>query len=128
MAKVLPDLPPEAKGGAWVGLGWLGLVLLRKVGLRASKDMITVQADSSDRDAFSRLQKRVAQLDERLGELEAARNYMFGFATKCMAFIAQCQCAGVMPPTKAELQADYEKLIEALAHGFTKKQPGKGEE
>lgn len=112
------DLPPEAKGGAWVGLGWLGLAILRKIGLRASKDMITIAADSADRDAYSRLIKRVEGLDGRLEDLEAARNQMFGFTTKCMAYIAQCQCAGVSPPTKGELQSEYEKLIRALTDGF----------
>lgn len=118
---MLDGLSPEAKGGAIVGLGWLGLALLRKIGLRASKDMITIAADAADRDAFTRLLKRVEDLDGRLADLEVARNQMFGFTTKCMAYIAQCQCEGVAPPTKGELQAEYEKLIRALADGFHKK-------
>ncbi len=115
---MIDGLPPEQKGGALAGLAMLGFMLLRWIGLRVSKDAITLKADASDRDAFTRLQKRVEELDGRLGELEEARNQMFSFSTKCMAYIAQCQCNGVMPPTRAELQAEYERLIRALADGF----------
>ena len=118
---MLEHLTPEGKGGAVAGLLFLGLAILRKIGLRASKDMITLSADSADRDAFTRLKTRVEELDGRLGDLEAARNEMFGFVTKCMAYIAQCQCEGVAQPTKGELQGEYEKLIRALADGFHNK-------
>ena len=118
---MLENLTPEGKGGAIAGLLFLGLAIMRKIGLRASKDMITLSADAADRDAYARLLKRVEDLDGRLIDLEVARNQMFGFTTKCMAYIAQCQCEGVLPPTKGELQAEYEKLIRALADGFHKK-------
>lgn len=119
---MLENLTPEGKGGAIAGLLFLGLAIMRKIGLRASKDMITLSADAADRDAYARLLKRVEDLDGRLLDLEVARNQMFGFTTKCMAYIAQCQCNDVMPPTKAELQAEYEKLIRALADGFQRKE------
>lgn len=115
---MLENLTPEGKGGAIAGLLFLGLAILRKIGLRASKDMITLSADAADRDAYARLLKRVEELDGRLADVELARNQMFGFTTKCMAYIAQCQCNGVTPPTKTELQVEYEKLILALADGF----------
>lgn len=118
---MIENLTPEGKGGAIAGLIFLGLAILRKIGLRASKDMITLSADAADRDAYARLLKRVEDLDGRLADVELARNQMFGFTTKCMAYIAQCQCEGVAPPTKGELQAEYEKLIRALANGFHKK-------
>lgn len=117
---MIDGLPPEQEGGALAGLAILGFVLLRWIGLRVSKDAITLKADASDRDAFSRLQKRVEELDDRLAELEEARNQMFSFSTKCMAYIAQCQCTGVMPPTRTELLAEYERLIRSLANGFHK--------
>jgi hypothetical protein len=121
---VLENLTPEGKGGAIAGLLFLGLAILRKIGLRASKDMITLSADAADRDAYTRLLNRVEELDGRLADVELARNQMFGFTTKCMAYIAQCQCEGVMPPTKSELQEEYQKLIRALADGFKKKEEG----
>lgn len=120
---MLEALPPEGRGGAWVGLAWLAVSLLRKVGLRASKDMITLNADAADREAIATLRRRINELDTRLHDLETARNQMFGFTTKCMAYIAQCQCAGVAPPTKGELQAEFEALIRALADGFHRPPP-----
>lgn len=115
---MMDGFPPEAKGAAAGGLVLLGLAILRKIGLRASADLVTLSAHSADRDSYTRLIKRVEDLDDRLAHLEAARNQMFGFSTKCMAYIAQCQCAGVAPPTRAELQAEYERLIRALADGY----------
>lgn len=115
---MIDGLPPETKNGALGGLVLLGIMILRWIGLRASKDAITLKADSSDRDAFDRLQKRVEQMDARIEELESARSHLFGFITKCMAYISQCQCEGINPPTKDELQRDYYALIKELTERF----------
>lgn len=118
-------IPPEQKGSAIAGLGLLGIMFLRWIGLRVSKDAITLKADAADRDSFNRLQKRVEDLDGRLSEVETARNHLFGFITKCMAYISQCQCEDIMPPTKEELQHDYYKLLHDLAAHFNTEQKKK---
>ena len=121
---MIGGIPPEQKGGAIAGLMLLGLMFLRWIGLRVSKDAITLKADAADRDSFNRLQKRVEDLDGRLSEVEAARNHLFGFITKCMAYISQCQCDNIAPPTKEELQRDYYKLLHDLSDHFTAKPKG----
>ena len=115
---MIDDIPSEHKGTAIAGLGLLGIMFLRWIGLRISKDAITLKADAADRDSFDRLQKRVEDLDGRLSEVETARNHLFGFITKCMAYISQCQCDGIEPPTKVELQRDYHSLLNDLASHF----------
>jgi hypothetical protein len=115
-------ISPEQKGSAIAGLSLLGIMFLRWIGLRVSKDAITLKADAADRDSFDRLQKRVEDLDGRLSEVETARNHLFGFITKCMAYISQCRCEDVMPPTKEELQQDYYRLLRDLASHFTGEQ------
>lgn len=117
---MLDGLPPEQKAGGISGLALLGFTILRWIGLRVSKDAVTLKADASDRDAFTRLQKRVEDLDERLAEVEAARNHIFGFVTKCMAYISRCECDGVEPPTRKELQRDYYDLIQGMTDKLKK--------
>jgi hypothetical protein len=108
------------KGGVWAGLALMGLAILRAIGLRASKDAITIKADGADRDAFNRLMQRVNHLDGRVNELEATRNHLFGFVTQCMAYISQCQCNGTNPPTRADLHRFYQELLVRLNAHFNK--------
>jgi hypothetical protein len=106
---MLDGLPPEQKAGGIAGLALLGFTILRWIGLRVSKDAVTLKADASDRDAFTRLQKRVEDLDERLADVEAARNHIFGFVTKCMAYISRCECAAASAAFDAELKTERGK-------------------
>lgn len=117
---MIDPIDPTGKGGALAGIALLGFIVLRWVGLRLSKDAVTLKADAADRDSFKRLQARVELLDRRLGEVEHARNHLFGFITKCMAYISRCECDGQDPPTREELQADYTSLIRGLADNFHK--------
>lgn len=121
---MLDGIPPEQKGSAIAGFGLLGIMFLRWIGLRISKDAISLKAHASDRDSFDRLQKRVEELDGRLSEVEAARNHLFGFITKCMAYVSQCQCDNIAPPTKEELQRDYYELLHELSNHFGTKEKG----
>ena len=86
--------------------------------MKASKDAITLKGDSSDRDAFNRLMQRVNQMDGRINELETTRNHLFGFVTQCMAYISQCQCNGINPPTRKDLHAAYQELLTKLNEHF----------
>ena len=113
-------------GGVLAGLALLGLSILRFVGLRASKDAITLKADHSDRDAFDRLIKRVDLLDGRVNELETVRNHLFGFVTKCMAYISQCAACDYHNETDRQaLRNDYSALLEMLNqhYGERRKEP-----
>ena len=115
---MIESIPDEAKGGAIAGLFLLGIAILRKIGLRASKDMITLQADAADLDSFKRLKTRVEELDGRLRDMEAVRNQLLAFGLKCMTYIAQCQCDDAEgTEARHELRAEYERLIQALAEG-----------
>lgn len=119
---MIDGLPPETKMAGVGGLLAIALAVLRMLGLRASKDVITLKADSSERDAFDRLQKRIEQMDRRIADLEGDRNHLYGFVTKCMAYVSQCQCKGVPAPTREELQLDYAELIRSLSARFDRKE------
>lgn len=109
---MIENLPEPEKVGGAVGLAGAGLMLLRWFLLRISRDAVQLHADSADRDAFARLQQRVADLDKRLVELEVDRRRYFAFIARAMAYIAQCGCANQSSPTKEELLAEYRLLID----------------
>ncbi len=103
------------KGGIWAGISLLALSILRFIGMRASKDVLTLKADAADRDAWDRLVKRVAQLDSRLDELETVRNRLFGFITKCMSYISQCQTCAIKDRTKlVEIEKEYKQMVDLI--------------
>ena len=106
------------KGGIAAGAAIVVLAILRSIGMKASKDAITIKADSSDRDAFNRLMGRVNRLDGRVNQLETMRNHMFGFVTQCMAYISQCQCDGIDPPSRQDLHHAYQELLTKLNAHF----------
>ena len=88
------------------------MLLMRWFVIRLSRDAVSLRADASDRDAFSRLQQRVADLDARLVDIEVDRRRYFAFIARAMAYIAQCDCGHQSSPTKDELLAEYRLLIE----------------
>ncbi len=111
----MDNLPPEATGGAWAGLLVLGYALIRKFGLYMSRDVTTFKEDKVERSSIDMLQDRVQALDARVNELEQMRYRLFAFSARSMAYITQCQCEGIDPPTREELQRDYADLIESLS-------------
>lgn len=109
---MIEDLSNPERAAA--GVGVLGSLLLgaRWFVIRLSRDAVSLQADAADRDAFVRLQQRVAALDERLIDIEVDRRRYFAFIARAMAYIAQCDCTHRSSPTKEELLAEYRLLID----------------
>lgn len=114
------------KGGILAGLAVIGLSVLRAIGMRASKDAVTLKGDHSDRDSFNRLMQRVDHLDRRLDELESIRNHLFGFVTKCMTFISRCAaCDTRSQPDREELEKAHEELMLRLDEHFKERRKEK---
>ncbi len=113
---MLENLPEEAKAGAIGGAVMLCLAILRSVGLRASKDLITVKSDAADLGAMDRMQARIDKMDKRIECLEASRNRLFGFITRSMGYVARCQCSGEHSSTERELlEKEYLELLKESA-------------
>lgn len=114
---MIEEIPHETKLAGLGGLVILGLAVLRFFGMRASKDLITLKSDQSDRAAIDSMQTRVDLMDERIDELENERLRLVGLIARQMAYITQCQC-DVQGLSKAELLADYAQMIDDLSkHG-----------
>jgi len=95
----------------------IAMAVLRAIGMRASKDALTLKADASERDAYDRLTKRVELLDSRLNELETVRSHLFGFVTKCMAYISQCQaCSFKNADNLAEIEKGYKEMVALISN------------
>ncbi len=113
---MLEGLPEEAKASAVGGLVLLAMGLLRSIGLRASKDLISVKSDAVDLSALSRLQERVEKMDKRIECLESSRNRLFGFITRAMGYVARCQCSSDHASVEREiLEKEYLELLKESA-------------
>lgn len=113
---MFPEIPGEYKGGAIAGLLFLGMALLRKMGLKASEDLITLKTDAVERDGIDMLQKRLEKMDERIASLEATRNRMYGFIARCMGYLARCTCDSERAKVEKELlENEYLELLKDAA-------------
>ena len=113
---MLEEIPPEAKGGAIAGLLLLGLAVVRKLGLKASEDLITLKGDAAERNAIDLMQARMNMMDERIVSLEATRNRMYGFLARCMAFVSRCKCEDERTVMERKiLEAEYLELLKDSA-------------
>ena len=114
-------------GGGVTGLVFFGLSILRAVGLRASKDALTIREDSAQRDTIAMLQTRINQMDKRVAVLEISRNKLFSFSMKMLAFISQCNCTvddEAKKQTRKELGDEFKTILEEEAEFITKMQKG----
>lgn len=108
-------------GGGLTGIAVVGLSILRVIGLRASKDALTIKEDGAHRDTIGMLQKRINLLDERVAILEVSRNKLVSFASRLLSFLSMCSCVNDDEDKKKERAILDQEFREILQEGLRQK-------
>ena len=101
-------------GGGLSGLVVLGLSLLRAIGMRVSKDALTITEDNAHRDTIGMLQKRVDLLNERNAVLELSRNKLFAFSMSTLSYISLCYCGadnGMKKRERYNIEKEFQRIL-----------------
>ena len=97
-------------GGGLTGLILAGLSVIRTIGMRASKDALTLREDGAQRDTITMLQRRIDVMDTRISILEISRNKLFTFSMSALSYIMQCNCSQD-DSRRIELEQEFQKIL-----------------
>lgn len=109
-----PDLVTNpvvaALGGS--GLVLAGLAIFRKLGLRASQDLLTLKEDAAERDILDRLQKEIDEKDERIQALEVTQLRFLMLCVRCCGYLAKCECQDQeMVGLRSQLNKECDQIL-----------------